>query len=220
LAGRDFYHGLWTKALEAHPLEFALIVAGIVVGLIGSSVLQERIHDRARLAWHKNFREDYAGWLIESQKGWRNGMLLLLFVAIVGLVLVLWFGADALIGLELGTLIFVVLAVLALHRVGTRQVAQSETAPIRGTFALSVARFLRNNSILRSLHKWIFERAVPIAFALLLVVAGYFAFNRTLFDGVSAAGYFCKSSPDATARKAEKTESKEGFTTDQMCWPS
>jgi uncharacterized protein (DUF2235 family) len=210
----------WTKALDEHPIEFALIVTAIIVGLVGSSILQGRIHDRARLAWHKNFRQDYADWLSESQKGWRNGVLVALAVAIVFVVVAFVRGASDLVKLEFSILVAALAALLGLHSLGKHQVSQSETTAIRSTFALSVARFLRNSRFLQIIYKWIFKRAIPIAFALLLVAAGWVIVNRVLFDGFSAAGYFCQGSLDANARKKERTGSNEGFITDRMCWPT
>jgi uncharacterized protein (DUF2235 family) len=223
------YAGRWTNAFEDHPIEFAVIVAGIFVGLIGSSILQERIHDRAHLAWHKDEKGDYSEWLSESQKGWRNGMLVALAIAIIFLVLALWLATSQLLAPEFGIVVVALFALLTLQHVGARQVAPSKTTPIKSTIALSAARFLRNNSLWRAVHKWVFKRAVPIAFALLLVAAGGLVLNRTLFDGASAAGYFCTGSRDANARLKEAAAgskeievigSKDGFATDQMCWAS
>lgn len=223
------YAGPWARALEQHPIEFASIIASIVVGLIGSNVLQERIHDRAHLAWHKDFRRDYAQWLSESQRGWRNGLLVALVATTVCLVLALVLEAPGLTELGLGVLVFVLLCLLGLRRVGARQEPQSDESPVSSTFALSVARFLRNNPVLRIAYNWIFQRIVPTAFALLLVTAGWYVVNRALFDGASAAGRFCRNSPDVIARGRsadpnapveERIGSKDGFKTDQLCWPS
>jgi uncharacterized protein (DUF2235 family) len=214
------YAGPWIKALKDHPIEFALILGTIIVCLGGSRILQARIHDRARLAWHKNFRDDYAEWLAESQKGWRNGVLVTFVISIFGLVLTFLFREPGIIQIEIGILATVLLALLLFRSFGRRLVSQSQTTPIRSTFALSVARFMRNNSILRSIYKWLFERTVPIAFALLLVAVGLHITNRAIFDGFSAAGYFCKGSVAANAHKKENVGSKAGFTNDQMCWPT
>lgn len=216
------YAAPWTRALEDYPLEFALIVGGIVVSLSGSTILQGRIRDRARLAWQKDFKRGYADWLSESQKGWRNGVVLVLLVAIVCLVLAIVLQWTVLITLELSIVAAVLLALLALRSLGQRTVSQAKAVKIRSTFALSLARVLRNNRWLRGIHTWVFERTVPIVFALLLILTGWAVANRALFDAFSAAGYFCPGSPDA-ARKGEKTGlvvKENGFTTDAMCWPS
>jgi uncharacterized protein (DUF2235 family) len=236
----------WTTELTEHPFEFSLIAAAIIVSVLGSNILRSRIHDRARLAWDKSFREDYAKWSAESQKGWRNGLSIALVFAVIALFLAFALGANDLIKLELTILVAGLVVLLGLRSLGrrpapepklrleqkveekaeTKPVEQSppETPlaqiPIRGTFALSVARFLRNNHPLLGIYKWVFKRAVPIAFALLIVVAGCLIVNRAVFDGASAAGFFCKSSVQASERKQEKPSSDTVFTTDKMCWPT
>ena len=211
----------WKNALVARPLEFGLFVIAILVSLWGSNILQGRIHDRARLAWHKKFRQDYAAWSKQSQKGWRNSVLLALGIAVF--VFVLGFVRDAteLIKLELGVLIAVLAGLLLLSTLGQRPVSLSQTTSIQGTFALSVARFLRNNRLLQGIHKWIFERTVPIVFAFMLVLVGWYIANRFLFDLASASGHFCKGSVTGDARNHESIGGSSGvFRTDQMCWPS
>jgi uncharacterized protein (DUF2235 family) len=211
----------WTEALQQHPLEFGLIVVAIIVGLAGSKILEGRIRDRARLAWHRTFRQGYAEWCKESQKGWRNGVLVALVVAVVGLVVAFMRGMTVLIKLELGILVMVLVALLVLRTLGQRPVAQSQTTPIQGTFALSVARFLRNNRLLQGIHKWGFQVAVPIVFALLLVAAGWGVANHALFEVASASGHFCKGSVAADERRGEKIGASSGsFQTDKMCWAS
>jgi uncharacterized protein (DUF2235 family) len=214
------YAAPWTSVLKQHPLEFALIVGGIVVGLVGGGILQERVHDRARLAWHKDISDDYVASAREAKKGWRNGMLFLLLVAAIGEAIEFLSGADKMFKVELGVLILVLVVLLAFHQLGTRQLARPQGTAVNGTFALSVARFLRNNPVLRGAYKWIFERAVPILFAVLLVVAGLFILNRALFDGFSAAGYFCKGSVVPRPGVREILGTRDGFTTDKPCWPS
>src|SRR5262249_41405071 len=96
-----------------------------------------------------------------------------------------------------------------------------ETTAVTGTFALSVGRFLRNNRFLKGVHKWVFERTVPIVFALLLVTAGSLIGNRILFDIVSASGQFCRGSADSKKRAVEKSATADNiFQTDQTCWAS
>jgi uncharacterized protein (DUF2235 family) len=216
------YAQSWTDAFEKHPIEFGMIGGTIIVSLMLSTVLQGRIHDRARLAWHKNVRKDYAEWLTESQRGWRNGMLLALGASLLALITAYIVGKHQLIKLEveLGIVVAGLIALLGLHNIGSREVSGSEKTRVPKTWALSMARFLRNNPVLRGIHKWLFERIVSIGFALLLVIAGLCIFNRALFDGASAAGFFCKGSIDANVRNEERLGRKDGFRTDEMCWPS
>jgi hypothetical protein len=73
-----------------------------------------------------------------------------------------------------------------------------------------LARRIRENRIIRGFYSWTFGRAVPLGFALGLIVAGVVLSNRVIFDAASAAGLFCRDepTPDADAK----------FTTDAMCW--
>src|SRR5205823_2422790 len=112
---------------------------------LGSQILQGRIHDRARLAWHKTLHKEYAEWTRESQKGWRNGLVLVVVVAVICLVLAFTRGANAPVIIELVVVVAVLVALLGLNALAEREVLQSSTTPIQGTLASSVGRFLRNN---------------------------------------------------------------------------
>ena len=72
---------------------------------------------------------------------------------------------------------------------------RSELLTIPNTLGLSLACKLRNNKVLVTLSRWIFQRAVPIAFAFAVIVLGLFLINRILFDVASAAGAFCTETP-------------------------
>lgn len=207
--------------LKAHPLEMGLIMLTVLASLMGSNILKGRIHDRSRLAWHRELRQDYAAWIEESQKGWRNGVMSALGVTVILWVLSLTFKPSAtILHLELGVLAGMFAIVLAARTLGRRPTTAA-TGPVRSTFALSVARWLRDNRFLRKLWSFTFDRFVPIVFALLLVVAGWFIANRVLYEVFNAAGHFCKGSVIGEARKKEKIGLSSGtFHTDAMCWPS
>jgi hypothetical protein len=216
----------WIDALGMHSVEFTVLIVSILITSVGSSILQERIRDRARLAWHENVAQEYRVWLEESKRGWRNGLLVALGLVGVTLLVVILVGASNATKLYLGIMTAAILALLGLRSLGQRSVSRSESASarsvdkktIQSTFALAVARYIRTNEIFRRVYGWIFERGVPIGFALLLVAAGLCIINRALFDGVSAAGYFCKGIVGGVSE--ERIGWKDGFKTDQMCWPS
>lgn len=211
----------WENAFENHPLEFSLIAAAITASLAGGSILQTRIHDRARLAWHKTLRPDHAKWRKENQKGWHNSVLFILVIAVAFLIVAFTREATFLTKVELAIVIAALVTLLGLQRLGQRPISQSQATAIQGTFALSVARFLRDNRFLRNLYTWCFQRAVPIVFALLLLAAGWAIANRFLFDVASDWGQFCKSSPVGNTSKVEKTvTSNSVFHTDDICWAS
>jgi hypothetical protein len=86
---------------------------------------------------------------------------------------------------------------------------------------MALARRLRHSRVLQWLYTWIFERTVPLLFALALVVFGLLVANRVLFDVVSASGHFCKASVPRDARDKERVEaSAKEFRTDEICWAS
>jgi uncharacterized protein (DUF2235 family) len=211
----------WIDALKKHPLEFAFIVATIIVSLIGSNILEGRIHDRARLAWHKSFREDYAEWCRESQKGWRNGVIVALMAAAIGLGLAFAFPTPGMVKLEVGLLVATLTALLFIRSLGQRPASTATTAPIGGTFALSLGRWLRKNRVLVAAHDWISGRVVPILFALLLLGLGWEIATRALFDVLDASGRFCEGTVQGEARNQEKIgPSERQFQTDSLCWAS
>ncbi len=179
------YAGPWENALENHPLDFSFIAAVTMASFTGGAILQRRIHNRARLAWHKTLRPGYARWCKENQKGWRNGVLLILLIAASFLILAFTHDETLLIKVELSVIVATLVALLGLHSLGQRRVSQPQTIAPQGTFALSVARFLRNNRFLRNIYTWCFQRAVPIIFALLLLIGGL-GIAKRLFDLVMA----------------------------------
>ena len=202
------YAAPWINALKAHPLEFGSVVAGILLCLAGSKVLDARIHDRAWLAWHDAYREDYVQWAAQAQKGWRNLLFAALGIALAFLVLAFLLSWAALVQLELALLVAGLLVLLLLHwaigpvaapapRVGLAALSLPSTA------ALRLGRLLRNNRVLGWIGTWVFGYAVPVAFALLLVLAGLGIANRAVFDVVSASGRFCASSLPVEQRLIE-----------------
>ncbi len=211
----------WENALESHPLRFSLIAVAIMASLAGGTTLQTRIHDRARLAWHKTLRLDHAKWCKEKQKGWRNSVLLILIIAVASLILAFTRGATLLIKVELSVIVAALVALLGLQSLGQRPVFQSQTMATQGTFALSVARFLRSNRFLQNIYTWCFQPAMPILFVLLLLFTGWGIANRFLFDIASNSGQFCKSSSAGNTSKVEKTVTSSGiFHTNDLCWAS
>jgi hypothetical protein len=59
----------WKESLEVYPLEFGLLLIGIGITLVGSQTLENRIHDRARLVWHRGPVQQYRDWRDERRRG-------------------------------------------------------------------------------------------------------------------------------------------------------
>ncbi|MGC3982075.1 MAG: DUF2235 domain-containing protein [Steroidobacteraceae bacterium] len=209
----------WKEALIQHPLEFFILVLSIVACMAGSTVLEHRIHDRARVAWHHGYRDEYEKWMIESGKGFRNGTFAVLALTLLGL-LVAWF--DHREGTVQGYLIAVavLLLVLLLQKLGRREVSDSNSRKIRSTLALTIARKLRDNRPLEWLYELLTKKIIPYLFAAVIVIAGLLLANRALFDVANSAGAFCTGSKNPDTRQ-EKSRSAVGeFSTNSMCWNS
>jgi hypothetical protein len=93
----------------------------------------------------------------------------------------------------------------------------SKTLP--GIASLKIARYVR-------LHTWIttpFEilttRLIPIAFAIILIVAALLLVNGTLFDGLDSAGHYCGGSVylNETKTKVEKVGEAKELPLDHLC---
>jgi uncharacterized protein (DUF2235 family) len=211
----------WKDALKRNPLEFFLLLLGIGLSLAGSSVLENRIHDRARLAWHHRNTDRYHQWVDASRNAFRNGVLVAL--ALSGIAFVIALLGDAETNTRVGFLVLIgcLALLLVLHRLGHREVRHGGSgAPSRATFALLLARWLRDNRVLKAVYGASTQHVIPYVFAGLIVVAGLIAANRAVFDMVSSAGYFCQgtSKLDETIEKLGAGSSP--FATDRMCWAS
>ena len=198
----------WLVALERHPVEFVAVSIVVLVSLYASTLLDTRIKDRAWLAWHERGREEYLKWRRESQRG--TLVWVLIALGGTGAVFVAsafgeWAGAS---GLAVVTgILCVSLFEIAKIR---RRVARSAQESLPPTFWLMLARKIRENRIIQGSYSWIFERVVPLGFAVIVVAAGFVFGNRILFDAASAIGLACanKETHDAHAK----------FTTKEVCW--
>ena len=213
----------WTNALQEHPIEFASVVIAILVSLYTTSFLKTRIRDRAWLAWHAQHRGDYLEWLGRSQSGWRAGTYLAVVASLALLVTAVLRGWGLSTQITLGVTVILALLIawrlakkMTFRKLGTNPVQLS----IPSTFALSLARRLRKSTVLVTLSRWIFQRAMPIAFAFGVIFVGLLIVNRVLFDAASAAGLFCRETPEEQRVKPNRETTREGFTTAASCWPT
>jgi hypothetical protein len=218
------YFKPWIEAFQRNPAEFTALILAIIASLYVSSFLDTRIRDRAWLAWHPRRKGDYLEWIGRSQSGWRAGMVVAVVAAAVLVATAILRGWPPFAQAGLAT-VAASLALLLIWRLAQRARfgkagMRSESLSIPNTLGLSVARKLRNNKVVLTLSRWIFERAVPIAFAFGVIVLGLFLINRILFDVASAAGLFCKGTPKAEWVKPNSEIRKQGFTTGTSCWPT
>jgi len=205
----------WINVLRESPSVISVLLVSIFVCLYVSKLLQMRICDRARLAWHDgSVQPDYREWLRESQKGWRTGMLLALGASVALLVLSILLDATTQTRNELiaACLIFLVLLAWRFgekHKYGSSDGEPAQSA-LPNTFALSLARKVRKNKTWNTLRRWIFGDAIPILFAVGLIVSGLYLLNRALFDAASATGLYCKVGVSSGGKT---------FRTGELCWP-
>jgi uncharacterized protein (DUF2235 family) len=216
------YAAPWTKALLTYPIEFGSIVIAIFVCMYGSAILQDRIHDRARLAWHADLLPQYRRWMIGTEIGARRMLGIVFVIALLLLLALIICGTPGLAAVELGVIVAILALVLIWrHRATSRlQSIEEDSEEMHSTDALRFARTLRTNAILVFLYHALCRVLVPIAFAILLLIVGAALVNRVTFDAWSAAGQVCKTSVPANAPKIDKSATAAGFTTDNICWPS
>lgn len=217
----------WTAALVRYPVEFGSLAIGIVVALYGSSILQARIHDRARLAWlgDAERKKNYVGWLAESHVGWRNGMLagFVVFGLVFVVALVAGGPGNERSG-ELGviTAIFAVLLLWRTLAVRKEKKLQADDGSSVGhpTAALQLARWLRKNTALNAIWSAVLGKAVPIVFALGILLLGFFVVNRAVFDSFNAAGAYCESTLDKALLSTEKLDDSATIDLTSLCHPT
>lgn len=216
------YAKQWADTLDRHPFEFTVVGLGVLGSMLASTILQGRIRDRARLAWNLSPRPAYHEWLKGSRKGWRNGSGVAFLSATAILIIGYYRNWSALALIEFGIVTLILLVFFVWRTATAATLSDRETSPggPPSSFALGLARKLRTNRVLVWLYRLIFSYGFPIAFALLLLLAGVFIANRVLFDAYSSAGSFCNSTVEKEFRNIEKTGSKGGFSTDNMCWPT
>jgi hypothetical protein len=204
----------WLVAVGKNPAIATLIVTVLALTLLLSSFLQRRIRDRARAAWHVQAQAD--GQLLDhlrltGQRRAASGVMVFFAVLLVG-ALILNGNLPLKIALGIGLLLS---AAFSAWRSRREAGAIDVTRP---GFLLSLARFLRLNPVAVRNYRFVAKTVVP---ALFLTLSGLIVFSgiyRSSFDGMSAAGTFCKGS--VTPRDDHPTENlgqgKE-FPTNAMC---
>jgi uncharacterized protein (DUF2235 family) len=212
----------WIKTLLKYPIEFSSIVIAILLLMYGSAILQSRIHDRARLAWHADLLPQYRQSLIDMETSASRMLGAGFVIALLLMIVLIVCGTDGLAAVELGVIAAILALILVLRLLERRRLQsfKADTYKMHSTGALRFARTLRTNAILVFLYRALCKFLVPIAFAVLLFIVGAALINRVTFDAWSAAGQVCKTSVPANAPKVDKSATATGFTTDKICWPS
>lgn len=145
----------------------------------------------------------------------------LLFVVLFGVGLSRQWPSLTMIEIGVITAILFVLLLWRATEAGSsavRKTPRSDSDALSSSLALTIARWTRTNSFFIWLYRTVFIKTVPIAFALMLVLASAYLVNRGLFDAVNASGQNCVGTElTATVRQSS---SKAGFRTDQICWAS
>jgi hypothetical protein len=212
----------WKQALLTHPLEFGALVAGILLCLAGSTVLEQRIHDRSRLAWHTSVASSYQQWREHIRAAWSRWL-----VAGLALLAVIYVAAFKFANPEtLRTIAFLagaLVLVIVFRLIGYKQVDQAAArTPIRSTLALSIARFIRKNAALRWGYAFLADSLVPFMFVIALIVGALILVNRVAFDIEDSAGVYCTGTKPLNQRLASVGQSSAElkFPNDRLCWAS
>jgi uncharacterized protein (DUF2235 family) len=211
----------WKEALKANPLEFGVILIGIALTLVGSQTLEGRIHDRARIVWHRGPVASYRKWRDESRAAFRR--LAITFFALAGATsIALLFSRKTDAALDCAVAAALVAVGYIVSVIGHQQRSSPPVTRVRNTLALRIARAIRENRTLIWIDSHLTQIVIPLAFAGLLVLIGAVIVNRATFDIVSSAGRYCTGSFDgSTGEPLEQLgPSTRTFTTDSMCWPS
>jgi len=215
------YATRWTNAFVGHPIEFGSIAIMILLCLYGSTSLQKRIHDRARLAWHAHLLPQYRKWMSEQETGLRRALIVALIVTILLLIATVFFGPP-LAQIEIALLAAILLLTLVWQYADTQRLRSQEASPnLRSTISLSIARNLRTNTTLAWLYRAVFNIMVPLAFAFGIIIVAVYVTNRVLFDAWSAAGQICVNGVGKNDQTTEKIgQAATNYTTDDICWAS
>lgn len=210
----------WKDSLKNYPLEFGVVLIGIAFTLLGSQALKGRIHDRARLVWHRGPIDNYRKWREERRRGLRRQVVAILILLGAASIVLFIRGKNY---LELGVGLTAALVVLGyvVSLVGHKQKQNGPPTRIRSTLALKTARIIRRNPILIFLFRAFTKSIIPLLFAgVIVAVAGVLA-NRIVFDTANSAGLYCTASvSEPNGLKERLGQSAGTFRTDDMCWPS
>jgi uncharacterized protein (DUF2235 family) len=212
----------WKQALLAYPLEFGALVAGIFLCLAGSAVLEQRIHDRSRLAWHETVASNYREWREHIRSAWTRWLVAGL-VALVVLYAALFLFANPETLRTIAFLAGAVALALAFRYIGYKQVDKDTSrTPIRSTLALTMARWIRKNRVLRAVYAFVADEFVPFVFVIALVVGAFVLVNRVAFDIEDSAGAYCTGTRplDYRLTNVGQVSEKLEFPNDRLCWAS
>jgi len=219
----------WKESLTTYPLEFGLLLIGIVLTLAGSQTLDGRIHDRARLVWHRPTNENcekiknYRNWRDESRSAFGRILILCIVLLIAtSLAAFVRYGFKEALGFAIcATLLAIAYGVSIIgHRF-----KPDANSRVRNTLALRTARKIRENVVLIWLYIRLNKYVIPTFFVAALIWTGLVLTNRAAFDVMSSAGLWCHgtvSAPKKYQEWQEKLQSDvaEPFHTDEMCWPT
>jgi hypothetical protein len=210
----------WKEALVHHSLEFVMLAVLILASLAASRKLDHRIHYRARVAWNHSLRTGYEKWIDQTRLGTRNGTVGLLGLMLIGLVVTFFVYPDEIIrrGFILGTAVLAFM--LLLQAGGQREGKRKSTRQLRSTLSLSIARWLRENPILRMLYAGLTRYLIPGLFVFLLVVVGGLLLNRAVFDVANSAGAYCKGTEGLNTKVEKVGVSGTPFHTSDLCFPT
>jgi uncharacterized protein (DUF2235 family) len=207
----------WLVAIGKNPAIATLIVAALALTLLLSSFLQRRIRDRARAAWHVQAQAD--GQLLDhlrlrGQRRAASGVMVFFAVFIAGALIL---GGSTFLKIVLG-IGLLVSAACSVWR-SRREAGSIDVG--RPGFLLALARSLRLNPVAVWYYRFVAKTVVPALFLVLSGLVVFCGIYRATFDGMSAAGTFCKGSVFLKDDHPTENlgEGKE-FPTNAVCHPT
>ena len=214
------YAKAWLDALAKRPLEMLAALALVAIFFGAGGFLAQRIHDRARFAWHRSRRKIYLDWAVSSARSSLTKAFVLALVTVLLLVTAWTGGAGPEVSgtmILLSVLMIVVIAWRAaiLHRLGRdRSAIESGEQALPSPPTLKVARFIRCNTHLVYIYEIFANRVIPLVFAAALAYAVVGVAYHAVLRVFSSAGMFCSASFEGG------TTLPQGFETTQLCWAS
>jgi uncharacterized protein (DUF2235 family) len=207
----------WIAGLRVNTWSVFLLVAIVGALLAWGRLLDRRVHNRARAAWDSRWRSGRARWLRERLAQRARLAVIVLAVAVVGAAAAWWrsgvpdeqttcYVADWVEGCLdsernlyriLSVAAATVAAISAMCWISLRWMAkrQATSEAEARSLGLLLAYRLRTWRPLVLSYRWLTGKLVPAVFALLMVVAGTFALNRSTAFLMDITGWGCVRGP-------------------------
>lgn len=193
----------WLDGFCRSSLAFLILLVAAVSSYLWSGFLEWRISDRARVAWNAPGRGNRADYLQQSRQRWHFNTKGLIAIALLWLA---WVGIDHQNGRSLASAVALVAFTVLLFGIRRRfdahrakKLAQPGATPCESPgWGLRVSHFLRTNGLVVGALRFLIHQAVPLVFAVIVIVFGLWASNNLGFAILGATGTVCRAATPAT----------------------